>query len=59
MLLGLATILAGSLARNDPDISEPTFVGLILGTNRQLLPTEAQPIVDLLSRNGGRPPART
>ena len=30
MLLGLATILAGSLGRNDPDISEPTFVGLIL-----------------------------
>jgi hypothetical protein len=30
MLLGLATILAGSLARNDPAVSEPTFVGLIL-----------------------------
>ena len=30
MLLGLATILAGSLARNDPTVSEPTFVGLIL-----------------------------
>ena len=28
MLLGLATILAGSLARNDPAVSEPTFVGL-------------------------------
>ena len=30
MLLGLATSLAGSLARNDPAVSEPTFVGLIL-----------------------------
>ena len=30
MLLGLATILAGFLARNDPAVSEPTFVGLIL-----------------------------
>ena len=30
MLLGLATIVGGFLAGNDPAVSEPTFVGLIL-----------------------------